>query len=299
MALGVRPAGDHLGHVLWRHRLRGGGEVDRVGQLGHHLPPRMAEAELVMGLGGALGLVGVPAERDLPPGRLRASPGVQVGGDQVGLGLGGAHALGSLGGQAGGRTATHGHEDLDGVLGQVEDPGVLHVVVAAPMGDVAARPQPAQHLDGLGQHLVAHLGRGPAGTHDVLVEALTGPQPEGEAPLAHHRHRGRGLGDDHRVVADGGARHHGGQLHALGRVGHRAQHRPGEGAVVLAGEPRVVVVGEHGELEAGLFGPHRVVDQGTGTVALSHQGVAESCHGAPPAQGWRRPHAGARAPGQR
>ncbi len=134
---------------------------------------------------------------------------------------------------------------------------------------------------------MADVGRRPTGADDVLVEALAGAQPQGEAAFAHHRHGGCRLGDDRRVVADDGAGDHGGQLHPLGGVGHRSQHRPCEGAVVLAREPGVVVVGEHGELEASLLGQPGVADERAGVVALAHEGVAEAGHGRRPA------HAGA------
>ena len=75
--------------------------------------------------------------------------------------------------------------------------------------DVLAREQPIEELDRL-EHPVDPLGRlGPVVGDDVLVERLAAAEAEPEAARVHRGQRGRGLGDDERVDAEGRARHAG------------------------------------------------------------------------------------------
>ena len=53
------------------------------------------------------------------------------------------------------------------------------------MAVLAALPQRPHDLDGLLEHLQAHVGRRPAVAEDVLVERLAAADAEGEAALEH------------------------------------------------------------------------------------------------------------------
>jgi hypothetical protein len=73
---------------------------------------------------------------------------------------------------------------------------------------------------------VALTHRWPALADNVLVEVLTGAEPEAEAVAGQDLNR-RGLLRNHRrVVSQDRARHVGHQGDALRRLGRRAQHGP-------------------------------------------------------------------------
>jgi hypothetical protein len=95
---------------------------------------------------------------------------------------------------------------------------------------------------------------------------------KGEPPARRHRrHRGRRLGDDGGVVAPDRAREAGGQLQTLGGLGDGTEHRPRERAVLVLGQPGVDVVRDRHEVQAGLLGGDRLLDEGRGAVELAHQ----------------------------
>src|SRR5690606_7438401 len=60
------------------------------------------------------------------------------------------------------------------------DPGTIHRVVAATVGDELAAPQRPDDVDRLLQHLQPYPGGGPHVTEDVLVERLSRADPEHE-----------------------------------------------------------------------------------------------------------------------
>jgi hypothetical protein len=219
--------------------------------------------------------VGAPTHRDLVPCRPAALVRLPELVDQVGIRLGGDDAVTEAGGELHRLRAAGREGNRHRSLGQVEHSGVLDCEVRTTVVDVAALPQQADDLDGLGQHLVTH-GRGrPPPPDDVLVEPLAGPQPQGEAPVARQAHRRRLLGDDCGVVADDGAGHHRHQPHTFGHGRHRSEHRPAVGRVLLLRDPRVVVVGRDEEVEPHLLGTARVGHELAGAVLLGHQRVAE------------------------
>jgi hypothetical protein len=149
---------------------------------------------------------------------------------------------------------------------------VLDGVVAAAMRpDDIAGPQRAHDLHRLLEHLAAHRGGRPAVAVHGLVEPLAGADAE-EEPARHHRRCRRGrVGDDRRVRADRRARHRGPDPDALGDLRDRAEHAPHERRLPLPQRPRVEVVGDRDEGEAGLLGPARRVDQQAGRVLLGRQ----------------------------
>jgi hypothetical protein len=132
--------------------------------------------------------------------------------------------------------------------------------VAPAVAALAALPQVAHDLDGLLEHLQAHVGLGPVRAEDVLVERLARADAEVEAAAEHDCARRRGLGDDRRVDADRRAGHAGGD-NQIGCLGYRPDHRPDEGAVALLVVPRVVVVGDPQRVEARRLGAPRLLDE--------------------------------------
>ena len=124
---------------------------------------------------------------------------------------------------------------------------------------VVALPELAHDLDRLLEHRDALVGRGPADAGDVLVQVLAGADAEEEAAGPHHRRaRRRGLRDDRRVDADQRAGDARAEPEALGRLRDAADHAPDERALALRVVPRVEVVGDQAEREAGLLGELRV-----------------------------------------
>src|SRR4030095_8184476 len=109
------------------------------------------------------------------------------------------------------------------------DAGVLEGVVATVMAALTALPQRADDLDGLLEHLEAHVDLGPAVAEDVLVERLAAAHAQLAAALEQHGAGGRGLSDDRGVDADGGAGDAGRDRQARG-LRDGADRRPHERA---------------------------------------------------------------------
>jgi hypothetical protein len=80
------------------------------------------------------------------------------------------------------------------------------------------------------------------------------------------------------VDPDRGAGDAGAQADPLGGRGDAPDDRPDEGAVALAIDPRVVVVRDREELEAGLLGEAGVADEVEWRVLLAGEGVPEVRH---------------------
>ena len=144
--------------------------------------------------------------------------------------------------------------------------------------DVVAVEQRTDDLDGLGEHRVALADRGPALAHDVLVEALARPEPEPEAPAGEDLHRRRLLGHHRRVVAQDRAGHVGHQRDTLRRLRGGAEDGPRVARVPLGLEPGLVVVADHGEVEAHRLGALQVAHELVRPGLLGHHRVAEIRH---------------------
>jgi hypothetical protein len=190
-------------------------------------------------------------------------PGAALGAvelDRLFVGRGRAEAVADPRGELDRLRAEARDEHGRRLVGQVVDAGVLDGVVAAMMAALAALPQRAHDLDGLLEHLEAHVDLGPAVAEDVLVERLAAAHAEVEAPLEQNGARGRGLGDDRGVDADGRAGDAGRDREPRG-LRDGADRRPHERAVALLVVPRVIVVGDPQRVEAGLLGALRLRDE--------------------------------------
>src|SRR5207248_9522479 len=63
-----------------------------------------------------------------------------------------------------------------------------------------------------------------------------------------------------------------------GLPGDAAEHAPHERALALLVDPGMEVIGDHGEREARVLGPHRRVDQRVRAVLLARQAVSQLQH---------------------
>lgn len=97
--------------------------------------------------------VAIPADLGARLYRLVPAAAVAELLDQFGVGHRGAIAVTHFRGEFDRHRAEC--RDIDGhrLLGQCVDPSFLHVVVLAPVADLLAGVQPADHLDGLFEHL--------------------------------------------------------------------------------------------------------------------------------------------------
>ena len=101
------------------------------------------------------------------------------------------------------------------------------------------------------------------GSEDVLVQVLATTDAEEEAAGSMQAGRRSGVGDDRRVDPDQRAGDARPQGQVLRHLRDATDHAPDERALTLLVDPRVVVVRDHRELEAGLLRqprvPHEVV----------------------------------------
>jgi hypothetical protein len=164
------------------------------------------------------------------------------------------------------------------LLGQAEDASIVHREEVALVADVAALPEVADDVDRLFEHHVADVCWWPAFANDVLIQVLAGAEAERESVVAHQPDGGRHLRHDRRVIADDWTGDHGHELHAAGLTRHGPKHAPGEGALALLFEPRMEVIRDDGEIEAGSLGLDAVADEFLWISLLAHQGVAKGCH---------------------
>src|ERR1700722_7726961 len=146
---------------------------------------------------------------------------------------------------------------------------------------VAALPEQTDDLQRLPESLMPDSPGGESRADHVLVEPLAGADPEREAAVRDDGEGRRRLGDDGRVVAHGGAGDPGDQSDPLGLHRDRRQHRPGERAVPLGLQPRVVMVAHLDEVEAGLLGQHRLADELLRSEGLGGELVSD-LHVCPP-----------------
>jgi hypothetical protein len=159
--------------------------------------------------------------------------------------------------------------------GSVKIRGVSDGEVPALMAPHLARPELADHVQGLLEHLRANRPVGPRLAQDVLVEAFARPDAEEEPPGQQGRGGGGGLGDDRRVDPHRRTRYAGADDESLRRVGDRAEDAPDERTLALSVDPRVEVVGDEGEVEAAPLREDGMVDEVPRRVLLARQGVAE------------------------
>jgi hypothetical protein len=194
----------------------------------------------------------------------------------------------SCGLRTGGRDA-----DGHGSVGQVVEPGPVHLEVPAAEVHVVAGEQVADDPDGLAQTLVADPRARPPAPDHVLVEVLARAESQGETAARQHAD-GRGLlSDDRGVIAERGAGHHGHQREPVGRLRGRAEYRPCVAGVPLVLEPGKIMIGHGREVEPGLLRRLQIAHQLPDRGLLAHGRVPVLCHGAgpyPPGRG----HAGRR-----
>src|SRR5690606_27331442 len=123
---------------------------------------------------------------------------------------------------------------------------------------------------------------GPAHADDMLVQVLAAAYAQEEA-AGHERRRGRcRVGDDRGVDAHGGTGDAGAEPQALGFLSDRADDGPDEGAVPLPVDPGMIVVGDEGEGEPGLFRLAREAHQRRRVVLFAGEGVSDLSHAVTP-----------------
>src|SRR5205085_9058592 len=119
---------------------------------------------------------------------------------------------------------------------------------------------------------------GPPVAEDVLVEVLSGADAEEEPPRHHARGGCGGLRHERGMDPGRGTGHRGPEAEALRRSCDAADHAPDERALSLSVRPRMEVVGDRAELEAGLLGTLRVADEIRRGVFLRGELVAVTGH---------------------
>src|SRR5260221_473387 len=146
-----------------------------------------------------------------------------------------------------------GDVERDRAVWPGEEPGLLSPVISAAKGDVLARPELANELDGLAQTLLALRVTGPLLGGGVVVEGLAGANREVRAAGGEHGDGGRGLRDDRGMVAQDRSCHAGAHANGARACGDGAEPGPGEAALTGL-PPRVEGVADVNTLEAGLLG---------------------------------------------
>ena len=145
------------------------------------------------------------------------------------------------------------------------------------LDDLAAE-ELADDLDRLEHHRAADADLRPFAPDDVLVQGLSGAQPEPEAARVHGPQRGGRVGDHRGVVAESGAGHRGAEGEAR-PLPQRAHEGPRERGLALLRSPRVEVLADlEAGVEAGLLGRLREVEQLGGVELLEHAGIADLRH---------------------
>src|SRR5581483_10319960 len=173
-------------------------------------------AELLPRAGDGRALVAVVAQGYLPDTGLAGTTGALEHLPELGIGLHRDHHVGMPTGETARVASRHRDAEIGSAFGDVPEPGRLHVEVPARVGNVLARPERADDLDRLLQHLVAGARERPHPADDVLVEVLARAETERETAVAEELHRRGLLGDDRRVVPPRRARDVGHQRDALG-----------------------------------------------------------------------------------
>jgi hypothetical protein len=143
--------------------------------------------------------------------------------------------------------------------------------VSAAVADRIAAPESAHDLERLLEHLQPHVGLRPVIAEDVLVQSLSGADPEGEAAVEQDLRGSGGLSYHGGVDADGGAGHGGGNREVDAGAGESADHAPDKRRLALLVVPGVVVVGDPEPVETGPFGGPRLGDQLCRSIFLTRQ----------------------------
>ena len=211
-----------------------------------------------------------------PLGPIRAPVHGVPGLDQPGIGLDGDQMIRQRGEVLDGPVARDRHRELDGDVRYVPDPGRVDVEVVAPVGDQVAVCS-ARMISTASASIswrVSTPGQPSPTTCSLRFSPLPSPSVNGPRPAAApSRPSAR-----RRPVAHRRAGHVGHQVDPRGRVGDRAEHRPGVRRMPLLGQPGREVVAHHLEVEPGLLGPGREPHQVARPVLLGHQRVAEVGH---------------------
>ena len=154
-----------------------------------------------------------------------------------------------------------GDSNLDRLVWQVEDAQVLDGVMRASMGLIAALPEEPDHLDRFLEHREPLVGCRPLRPEHVFVQVLTGTDAEEKASWHQARDRRGRVGDDSRMDADHRARHTGTDPELSRRLSDAAEDRPDESAMPLGVHPRMDVVRDQAEAEAGPLSRTRMADE--------------------------------------
>ena len=182
---------------------------------------------------------------------------------------------------AGDHRATGSDVHRHRLLGNVIHVGALGVVVLALERHLLTGPQLPHQPDRFPQPREAFLELGPLPlkTGRVLVECLTGTDAEHDPPRIHTRHRGEGLRDDRRVVAERRRHHRGTDLHPLGTLTHRRHPRQRKRGMPTVVTPRLKMIGHRNRIHTVGLSRHRDLDKLTRIELLCRSLVSESqCH---------------------
>ena len=275
VSLGVGPADDELGHVVFGDHLDCRLEVGWCGEL---LGERSLES-----------CVGPDLERRAPCILLRlrvadrelAIPWLVLAArlleqlEQLRLRARADQAVADPAGELGRLGRACCDHDRDRIVGQRVDARPLDGVVGAPPRRQLARPQLAHERDRLLEHVEAKVGWRPTVTQHVLVQVLAGADAQEEAAGQHRCGCGGGLRHDRGMDAHRGTGDARADLELVGDGGDATQDAPDERALPLPIDPWVEVVGDECERKARLFRQLRMPHEVERTMLLARQRVSE------------------------
>src|SRR5258706_6902763 len=278
----IGPADDLVRDRLFRHEA--GRLLEQRGgrQLGHEAPREARKRPYGARDGFGRVFAFRPADLHLPVGRLARAPRDTEGLHHVRLRGHADQAVGDPSRQVGGLLPGGGEENGRRPSRTAEDPGGFHRKIFSPVAPAAAPPEEPQDLDRLAEHLPAHLDGRPVPPQNMLVQIFPGAEAEKKTVRHHEGARGRGLGDDRRVGAQGGTGDAGPERQAPRRLGNAADHAPDERAVPLAPDPRMDVIGDEREGEPAVLGDAREAHEIGRRVFFARQRVARLHYGALP-----------------
>src|SRR5262249_14791630 len=161
------------------------------------------------------------------------------------------------------------------------EPSLLHRVEGAAVALKTALPQEPDDVNGLGQARLTHVSLRPSLADDVLVQVFPGAHAQKETSRHHGRGGGGGLRDDGGGHPPRRARHRRSEPESCGREPDRPDHAPHERALPPPIDPRVEMIGDHGEAETVFLRhasePHQLV----GAVLFARELVADLHQGIP------------------
>src|SRR5262245_34527390 len=113
---------------------------------------------------------------------------------------------------------------------------------------------------------------------NMFIQALAGTDAKEEAARQQRGDSGGGLRNDgwmntHRGAGDGGA-----DFQSLGYLRESTQHGPDKRTLALPLDPRMIVIRDHGEIEARRFCALRALDQLARRLFLAAKFVADLKH---------------------